>query len=563
MVSAIIFQINTIRIYVYTVFKKYRSDIFVMSIYFILTLIMLYPFSILNANTELIGIDGGDTYQGLWNLWWVKHSVLSFTNPYYTNYIFYPIGTDLYAHSLSPLAGLFSIPFQLAFGLVFSYNMLVILSFVLAGYGTYRLAYYITMEKKASFFSGLVFGFSSYHFARAWGHLNLVSIQWIPFYVLFLLKLRKKYSLNNVFFTVLFLVLSTLWADFHYAVFLGFFTLMVLVYDLLFNRKQIRKYLLKLGITIGIFFGLMALIIGPLFYGMLTGKYDYATAPPNDQLIYSADLLGFFVPTFLNPFFGGYAQDVISHFSDAGIESVVYVGYTIWALAIIALLKFWKATKFWLLGAFSFIILSLGPILHIFGSSSFTSFHVNISLPGLLLFSVLPIPRAPSRFILMSMLCLAILSAITIKHANTKITKLKHGKVVDLLFVVLLSVAFLTEVNMLPYPIVENTSVPSFYSDLAKMNGDFSILDLPQNYDVNNRYMYYGTISEKPLVGGMISRRDEILSNFPYVFPVTNQMEYEENGGNYGNWTDILLQDLNTTNLNAFYFFNVKYSHFA
>ena len=79
-------------------------------------------------------------------------------------------------------------------------------------------------------------------------------------------------------------------------------------------------------------------------------------------------------------------------------------------------------------------------------------------------------------------------------------------KVVGLLFLVFLSGAFLAEVNMLPFPVVENTSVPAFYSDLAKMNGTFSVLDLPQNYWANNRYMYYGTVSGKPLVGGSISR---------------------------------------------------------
>jgi hypothetical protein len=118
---------------------KFGIDLLILVLFSILTLILLYPFSILNIKTQLIGIgSGGDVYQGLWNLWWVKHSVLSFANPYTTNYIFYPIGTDLYAHTLSPAAGLFTIPFQLTFGLIFSYNLLIIMSFVLAGYGAYR-----------------------------------------------------------------------------------------------------------------------------------------------------------------------------------------------------------------------------------------------------------------------------------------------------------------------------------------------------------------------------------------------------------------------------------------
>ncbi|TRZ49003.1 MAG: hypothetical protein D4S01_09370, partial [Dehalococcoidia bacterium] len=551
-------KINKLIVFVRSVIAKFSSDLFVLVLYLILTLVMLYPFSVLNMNTQLIG-DGGDTYQGLWNLWWIKHSVLSFANPYTTNHIFYPIGTDLFVHSLSPVAGLFSIPFQLTLGLVFSYNLLIILSFVLAGYSAYRLAYYVTADKKTSFFSGLVFGFSTYHFARAFGHLNLVSIQWIPLYVLFLLKMRKETSLNNVFLAGFFLVLSTLWADLHYFVFLGLFTLWLLVYDILFNRPQIRKYFLRLGIMIAVFFGLMVLIIGPLFYGMLTGKYAYALPLPNEQVILSADLLGFFIPNSMNLFFGRYTQGIILHFSDPWLESMVYIGYTVLTLTIFAAVKLWKASKFWLLGAFVFVILSLGPILHVFGCSSFTSLQVNVPLPGSLLLSVLPIPRAPSRFILMAILCLAILSAITLKQVNNWFTKLKHGKTLWLLFLVFLSVGFLAEVNILPFPVVDDTSVPGFYKDLSKMNGTFSVLDLPQDYYPNNLYMYYGTVSEKPLVGGSISRVAPTNLMFLQVFPVINQMDYVENGEEAAKWTDIFLQDVNMTNLNSFYIFNVGY----
>jgi len=509
-------------------------------------------------NTQLIG-DGGDTYQGLWNIWWVKHSVLSLKNPYETNYIFYPIGTNLFVHSLSPLAGFFSIPFQLTLGLVFSYNLLVIMSFVLAGYGAYRLAHYITADKKASFFSGLVFGFCTYHFARAFGHLNLVSIQWIPFYVLFFLKMRKETSLKNVFLAVFFLVLSTFWADLHYFVFLGLFTLFLLVYDILFNTQQVRKYFLRLSIMAVVFFGLMALIISPLLYGMLTGKYAYALPLPNQQVILSADLLGFFIPNGLNIFFGKYTQGIISHFSDPWLESMVYIGYTVLTLTIFASVKLWKVAKSWLLGAFVFVILSLGPILHIFGFSSFTSLQLTVPLPGSLLFTILPIPRAPSRFILMAILCLAVLSAITLKHVNNWFITLKHGKALSLLFLALLSGTFLAEVNILPFPIVEDTSVPAFYTDLTKMNGTFSVLDLPQSYYPNNRYMYYGTVSEKPLVIGSISRVAPTNLLFLQAFPLICQMEYVENGEDAANWTDILSQDVDITNLNSFFFFNVKY----
>ena len=175
-----------------TALRRFWAELLVLALYFILTLTMLFPFSVLRIGSSLIG-GGGDAWQGLWNLWWVKQSLFSLANPFKTNYVFYPNGADLYIHSLSPAAGFLSIPLQTTIGLIATYNCLVILSFVLGGYGAYRLSYYITSNKMASFFSGLVFGFSSYHLlVRAFGHLNLVTIQWIPIYVLFLLKMRKE-----------------------------------------------------------------------------------------------------------------------------------------------------------------------------------------------------------------------------------------------------------------------------------------------------------------------------------------------------------------------------------
>jgi hypothetical protein len=537
---------------------KLCSDLLVLAVYLFFTLILLYPFSALNISTQLIG-DGGDTFQGLWDLWWVRRSVLSLANPFMTNYVFYPIGADLYVHALSSAAGFLTIPFQLTFGLIFSYNLLLILSFVLAGYGAYRFAYYLTTDKKASFFSGLVFGFSAYHFAQSWGHLNLFSIEWIPFYLLFLFKMRKEASLKNAFFAVFFLVLAALMADLEYAVFLGLFTLMLLVYDLLFNRKHAGKFLLRLGVMIAVFFGIMALVQGPLLYGMLTGKYAYASPSPNDSVILSGDLLGFFTPSSLNFFFGRYSVGVISHFSNSGIESAVYITCTVLALATFAVVKSWKAVRFWLLGALVFAVLSLGPILHVFGYRSFSSLSVTIPLPELLFRDAFPIFRVPSRFIVMAILCFAVLCAFSLKYAERWFAKLRHGKIISLLFLVFLSVAFLAEANMVPFPVVKDSSVPAFYFDLAKVKETFSVLDLPQNSYANNHYMYYSTVSGKPLVGGTLSRIDPTDLKFLQVFPVMGQMNYVGDGKEAVDWTDIFSQDVNVTNLNAFYFFNVGY----
>ena len=159
----------------------------------------------------------------------------------------------------------------------------------------------------------------------------------------------------------------------------------------------------------------------------------------------------------------------------------------------------------------------------------------------------------------MTMLCLAVVSAIALKHMNTWFSKFRREKALSLLFLIFLTFTFLTEVNMLPYPVVENASVPAFYANLADISGTFAVLDLPQDYHANNRYMYYGTISEKPLVGGSISRIAPKNLQFLQVFPLISQMDYVENGEDAATWTDIFLQDVNMTNLLSFEIFNVKF----
>src|SRR3990170_4481845 len=88
--------------------RRFWKEVLVLVLYLILTLVLLYPFSILKMSTQLIG-DGGDAYQSLWNLWWVKRSLLSLENPYVTSFLYYPYGADLYVHSLSPAAGFLTI----------------------------------------------------------------------------------------------------------------------------------------------------------------------------------------------------------------------------------------------------------------------------------------------------------------------------------------------------------------------------------------------------------------------------------------------------------------------
>ena len=84
--------------------------------------------------------DGIDDPSLAWNLWWVKHAVVDQPqNLFACDWQFWPVGINLAFYTLTILNGLLSVPLQSVFGTVVAYNVLLLSSFVLSGYGAYLL----------------------------------------------------------------------------------------------------------------------------------------------------------------------------------------------------------------------------------------------------------------------------------------------------------------------------------------------------------------------------------------------------------------------------------------
>src|SRR5581483_11827294 len=179
---------------------KYRRDLAALLAYFLLTLVLTYPL-ILNFTTHVAG-DGSDDPALAWNLWWVRYALLNLnSSPIYTNYMFFPIGLNLGFYTLTYLNAFLSLPFQLTLGLIPAANINLFLSFTLSGFGAYLLVKYL-LEKNfvvsldasaigfASFAAGLLYAFSSNKFLYASLVQFIIALsQWIPFYILFLVKI--------------------------------------------------------------------------------------------------------------------------------------------------------------------------------------------------------------------------------------------------------------------------------------------------------------------------------------------------------------------------------------
>jgi len=87
-------------------------------------------------------------------------------------------------------------PFQAVGGLIFSFNALTILATALSGWCTYLLARELFGERQGripAVLAGILFAFCPPRWVSTnLGHLNLVSNQWIPLYLLFLVRLLRR-----------------------------------------------------------------------------------------------------------------------------------------------------------------------------------------------------------------------------------------------------------------------------------------------------------------------------------------------------------------------------------
>lgn len=512
----------------------------------ILTFFFTYPIP-LRLFTEVPG--GGDAWQHIWNLWWVKEALVNLqTNPYHTNLLYYPQGVNLYLHTLVLTAGLTSLPLQLVgFNLIATYNLILLSTFVLSGYAMFLLCHYLTGNRWASFVGGLVFAFSPYHFAHMFGHMNLASLQWMPFYVLLLLKTldsrgaggmgqeawgRRQWAPGIRNPGLLYavgagaLLAVNVYTDWLYGIFLALLTGLLVGWRALAPSE--RRHMRETGLSwteglarLVVLGGVAFVLVAPIFFPTLAeAQQGYAQQPPRETLVYSSDAVLAFMPSELNPIWGSAIKQQVDSMGQYlpiknPSERVVFLGYTVLLLSGFAAWRLRKdrRVRFWAFAAAATWLLSLGPVLQLFGRTQFTAFGISIPMPYLLLYKLplLSIMRTPSRLTALTMLALGILAAFAMsgllswlaQRGGLRAPWRSNWKYVGaaLGFPALILFEFLA----VPFPTVPPGWNVPIYRQIAGEPGNFALLELPVR--PFGDYMAYQTIHGKPIIGGYLSRQ--------------------------------------------------------
>jgi hypothetical protein len=554
--------------------KRWQLHLLILIAYTLFALALTWPL-VAHVGSHVPG-NGADDPPLTWNLWWVKHALLQLgTNPFECDYMFYPLGINLAFYTLTVLNGLLSIPLQAVFGLIPATNLLLLSSFILSGYGAFLLSSHLlpwgpntrptnsTTCRSPGFWvlfvpafaAGLLYAFASSKLAyAALGQWNIASSQWIPFYVLYLFKmgqepLRWRYPV----LAALFLLLQA-YAELTYASFLILFTALWAIWHAaarsrsaglprLFGNLVLVGCLFLIGLA-----PMLAMMIPELLV-----EGDIFVEGGGFADVFSADLVGFLVPTMYHPVFGS----LVKQFRfDHSVGQHLYLGYSVLVLVIAGIIHGWRRpaadsssrlqaasirpARFWAFSALVFWLLTLGPTLRVNGHD--TGFPLPFALVAELPF--FKGNRYPSRYSVLLFLSLSMLVAFGLaallqrRKTDAPATfRSAFRRLVPVLLVALLLFEHLSA----PLPLSDMRVPPIYQAIASEMPGDFTLLDIPVAWRNGFRVtgtlhptimfqQYYQSVHGKRILAGNTSRNPPLKFQYFTEAPVINTLIALETG---------------------------------
>jgi hypothetical protein len=402
-----------------------RRELAVVSaLYAALTFVMAYPFSA--SPGSLVLADLPDTHLFIWTLAWDSHAFLHQPLLIFDANIYYPYTNTLaYSENLIGSA-VFAAPIIWLTGdLVLAMNLVALFTCVLCGVGAYVLARRWQLHPSAAFLCGLVFAFAPPRFFKM-GQLHLTAVQWIPFTLAFVhsyferglatqdapstehpsLKTgRRKYLLLALGCFTLQVLSSG-----HGAAFLAIAIVLLLAWRLTFGQPfAIRQWLKDCGAT-------GAYLLAPSVWVLLPYRAVQVEAGlrreyPEDSMPRLAEFLA--SPSRFHEYLHSI---VLGRTVNDDAVAFLFPGILAILLAVVAVVT-WRPIRGRLradpTGYFGLLALVATMMFVTWPIDTWRYVH---GLPG---FNFI---RVPSRFILLLMLCLAVLAAAAFDRLTVRLS---------------------------------------------------------------------------------------------------------------------------------------------
>jgi hypothetical protein len=527
-------------------------------IFLVALLTVLYTWPVFRHPTQTIPGVPGDNILFYWDIWRSQQALAAGESPLFTRCVFYPLGHTMVFHTNSVVHAVLLYPLQGWLSLASMFNVWVFGSFVLGGWGAYLLGRYVLEDHWSALLVAFVFSFSPFRLSHLGNHMMIFSAHWLPFYVLFLLRMREGYWWHGVL-TGVFLAL-TAWTDFHQTIHLFVFTVFTLLWWALActrlasfgtwtdiahlparrhsdSRSSIerdsdsttrtswpfasfsvsdrfRPLMCRLILFVATTVVLTVPLLIPCMQEVMRSGADDAGRRPDgrDVLMRSARPANFILPPARHPLWGWLGQE--------NTELQLTMGIAVSALCLVA----WRgrhdktaSVPYWAAASLVIVALAMGPILML--NSKYTlrvdGTEYNLPMPHALLDRIpgINMARAPARFMALGTLTIATLAGFGMRWLVVR----GYWK-----WALAAAAGVAIEFAGKPFPLL-SIAIPPELSQLAKHDG--SVLDLPfgvgsalrQSGHMDYYSILYQTAHGRPRVGGMISRcsdryRQELLA---------------------------------------------------
>lgn len=432
-----------------------------------------------------------------------------------------PFGADFSHAPVYPLLGLLMGCLSYVFREVAAYNTLILGSFLIAGITMYALAYYLVRSVWAGVVAGTVYAFSAYHQMISLAYLGEASIQWLPLYVLMLLRIGEDglWRAAGRFALALFLLFSF---SYYQTYFMVVFTLLYLGVRYWYEREtgagELSTVAGRLALGVGLTFLVVLPLYGPVFKKAFVSRGDAEVAqqgfvrPESALYRYSTKPLEYLIPSEFNPVTGSVAKDLAERVHGGGrhyFDKTVYLGFLPLGLAAFGVMR-WRRTRDREM-EFPVVLFTVTGLAAVFFS---LAPHVSLGVfeiptGSALAYPVFPMFRYVSRFGLVAILSVAVLAAVGFRFLERRIGA-NGGK---WLAAFGLSAVILAEHAIgPPYQVKDMTAVPAAYHWLASEPGDFLVAEYPMDpsgYTVDDfQYAFYQRTHRKRIVNGSVSGSD-------------------------------------------------------
>ena len=410
---------------------------------------------------DVFWLDDRDGFLMAWNVWHLAEHPFEL----HTTGLHHPRGASLLTHGYHPLTS--ALVAFLPLSLVVRINLAVLLTFALSGTTMFALARHLTKSVWPSLFAGYAFAFSSFRWAHAEGHLNLLSTHWMPLFVLLWWRTLERPTPRRGIAASLAL-LAVFLSDYY----LGYYCVIAGAVLWCFFRPPWRALVPFVATSLATTGVLVAFVMWTLHADPVGGAHDPRSNP--------LDPVSLFVP---GPHwrFAELTKPVWSQVKGNIHEKSLAIGISLWALVL------WRGRdrRWWAVLAV-FLVLGLGERLTVLGH------ELPVPMPYELLTTLAP-PLAlggiTNRMALMVGFAAAILGA----HALTR-TPARVG----------IAFAAVLAFELLPAPIPATPpEPPSWVRTLAAHPTPGPLLDL---VSAPSKSMYYQTFHGRPTSGGAISR---------------------------------------------------------